>query len=219
MHLTCHSKLSSTTVIPYEIAVKRFSINTKRAGDNKMSRKSDSVSHPRCRAASLRAQHFGEIPTRKGKGNGPDFYQAIKSAMSSECPVSRPVAAAGLVKSQRNAQVSVTSNHWTNKQPPTQSSHHNQRNHPPTYSGQAFQCFPLLPWVPSSTLCIIDGNFKTCLKNFTHLPDLQFVCFVLLCVRLTLILMDQTYGKAREWDLSPCPGLPCRATGANVLII
>lgn len=43
MHPTCHSKLSSSSVIPYEIAIKRFSINTKRAGDNKMSRKSDSV--------------------------------------------------------------------------------------------------------------------------------------------------------------------------------
>lgn len=77
---------------------------------------------------------------------------------------------------------------------------------------------PPLPWVPSCTLCIIDGNFKTCLKNFTHLPDLQFVCFVLLCVRLTLILMDQTYGKATERDPIPIPcSLP--GTGANVLII
>lgn len=160
MHPTCQSKLSSSSVIPYEIAIKRFSINTKRAGDNKMSRKSDSVSPPPL-SVSLWAQHFGEMPTRKGKENGPDFYQAIKSAMSSECPVPPcPVAAAGLVKSQRNAQVSVTSSlSRTSNHPHSRTT---TSNHPPTYAGQAFQyshlpspLSPGYPLVHSALLMVI----------------------------------------------------------------
>lgn len=128
---------------------------------------------------------------RKGgeaeRGNcQPDFYQAIKSAMSSECCCCRLSQ-----KSKERPSVTDTDESENQPNPP-----------PPPKTGQVFHppCpvpAPLL-WELTRSLCIIDGNFKTCLKNFTHLQDLQFVCFVLLCVRLTLILMDQTYGNASE---------------------
>lgn len=183
-----------------------------------MSRKSDSVRRPPL-SVSLWAQHFGEMPTRKGKENGPDFYQAIKSAMSSECPVP-PLSCCCCRLSQKSKERPIVSDiePEPNKQPPTQSHNKQPTIHPPMQGKHFNTLTSPLPWAPSCTPCIIDGNFKTCLKNFTHLPDLQFVCFVLLCVRLTLILMDQTYGEATERDPIPIPcSLP--GTGVNVLII
>lgn len=178
-----------------------------------MSRKSDSVRRPLSQSC-CGLSTLGKCQPGRGREHGPDFYQAIKSAMSSECPV--PPCPWLSQKSKERPSVSDIEPE-PNKQPPTQSHNNNQ---PSTHLCRASISIlsPPLPWAPSCTLCIIDGNFKTCLKNFTHLPDLQFVCFVLLCVRLTLILMDQTYGEATERDPTPIPcSLP--GTGVNVLII
>lgn len=160
MHPTCHSKVSSSSVIPYEIAIKRFSINTKRAGDNKMSRKSDSVRRPlsqsRCGLSTL-----GKCQPGRGKRTSqisikPSNRQWVQSAPFPRCPV----ATAGLVKSQRNAQVSVTSSlSQTSNHPHSRTT---TSNHPPTYAGQAFQyshlpspLSPGYPLVHSALLMVI----------------------------------------------------------------
>lgn len=147
MHPTCHSKVSSSSVIPYEIAIKRFSINTKRAGDNKMSRKSDSVRRPfsqsRCGLSTL-----GKCQPGRGKRTSqisikPSNRQWVQSAPFPRCPV----ATAGLVKSQRNAQVSVTSSlSRTSNHPHSRTT----SNQPPTHLCRA--SISILPSPPLGTL-------------------------------------------------------------------
>lgn len=185
-----------------------------------MSRKSDSVrrrlSQSRCGLSTL-----GICQPGRGKRARARFLSSHQIGNEFGVPPS-PLSCCCCRLSQKSKERPSVSDiePEPNKQPPTQSHNNNQ---PPTHLCRASISIlspplPPLPWAPSCTLCIIDGNFKTCLKNFTHLPDLQFVCFVLLCVRLTLILMDQTYGKATERDPTPSPcSLP--GTGANVLII
>lgn len=157
MHPTCHSKLSSTSVIPYEIAIKRFSINTKRAGDNKMSRKSDSVRRPlsqsRCGLSTL-----GKCQPGRGREYGPDFYQAIKSAMSSECPVP-PLSCCCCRLSQKSKERPSVSDiePEPNKQPPTQLHNKQPTTHPPM-QGKHFNTplpSPGYPLVHSALLMVI----------------------------------------------------------------